>query len=372
MAFYANLINWRSTLVPAPSPFGQPTRMKVLERYFAGAGEVTAANAWEHVYRCMLWMNESAGLAHIYDSNHMQPGGNFHAKAVRFTDALCARWGIERRELPTKIDVLFKGCVEELRRQEAEAHQREAAAAKLLDDLVGDTSGSSRQDEMLDPSELLVQIKHLLSERGIEDDALAASIESRARDYFTIGKKRNNALGEGFEDLLSILIERAAHVPSAKIRLRTPVSKLPGFRKPPPPPPGQKRTREPTPDIAIVEPDLTHVIVTAKWSMRQDRQQQFAYEFRDFQGNKTQTTELSYLLITNEFDLPRLSNVADASPTSSGGYIFHQIYHINLDLLRETHGGKLGRVEHFIGTGKIRSLENFLDDLNAQFGDKPD
>jgi len=53
------------------TPFGRTTRLRVLEEYFALAGPVTESNAWEHVYRCLLWMNLGAGLAHIYDSNHM-------------------------------------------------------------------------------------------------------------------------------------------------------------------------------------------------------------------------------------------------------------------------------------------------------------
>ncbi len=31
------------------TPFGRTTRMRVLEEYFAQAGAVTEANAWEHV-----------------------------------------------------------------------------------------------------------------------------------------------------------------------------------------------------------------------------------------------------------------------------------------------------------------------------------
>src|SRR5690349_17581566 len=123
--------------------------MRVLEEYFGNAGPVTPENAWEHVYRCMLWVNESAGLAHIDDSNHMQPGGGFHKRAVRFTEALCARWNIDPRELGDRIDYLFKGCVEELRRQQAKAKSKRAVEGEL------------------DPSELVEEIKAILDERGI-------------------------------------------------------------------------------------------------------------------------------------------------------------------------------------------------------------
>jgi hypothetical protein len=49
----------------------------------------------------------------------MQRAGGFYRRAIRFTDLLCAHWNISRKELPGKIDILFKGYVVEL-------HQRQA------------------------------------------------------------------------------------------------------------------------------------------------------------------------------------------------------------------------------------------------------
>jgi hypothetical protein len=51
------------------TPFGQGTRIRVLKEYLEQAGELTEANAWEHVYQCLLWFDIGASLAHIYDSN---------------------------------------------------------------------------------------------------------------------------------------------------------------------------------------------------------------------------------------------------------------------------------------------------------------
>lgn len=336
--------------VAEDTPFSRPVRMRVFEQYFANAGSVTEENAWEHVVRCLMWWNESAGLVHIYDSNHMQRPKPWFFRAERFTDALCARWHVSRRDLKAQLDVLFKGCVAELRR-------RDSAAAKAV-----------LSDDTIDPSDLTARFRMALEEKGIKDEQLVGILEHEAHDHFTMSKKRSNALGEGFEDLLAYLVERVSRVPPARVKLRTSVSKLPGFRMLPQPPAGQKKTREPEPDLAIVEEKLTHLIVTAKWSMRQDRQQQFAHEFRDFQSNKRQDLELTYSLITNEFDLARLQNVADATPTNSGGYVFHNIYHTNLDLLGEVHNGKLKRVGHYIGIGRIRSLSDFLHEMRAQFG----
>lgn len=323
--------------------------MRVLEGYFAEAGEVTESNAWEHVYRCLLWMNVGAGLAHIYDSNHMQPGGVFHSRAVRFTELLCERWKITPKELPDLIDILFKGCVAELKRRQAE------------EPIDSETE-----------SELISAVQGVLRGEGLADDkALAVSrkIEVLSRDFFTIGNKRKNALGEGLEDLLLILLQRVSKVPIEKLALRQPVSKLPGFRRAPPPQKGEKRKREPHPDVAIVEGKVTHVIATAKWSMRQDRETQFQSEYASFQRNKVQDTELTYALITNEFDIARLKNVAKAMPGSEGGYIFHNMYHVCLPLLRETHGERFKELEPWVGTGKLQSLSDFLTDMRGRYGE---
>ncbi len=333
------------------SPFGQATRMRVLEQYLARAGALTAENAWEHVYRCLLWMNLGAGLAHIYDSNHMQPDGVFHGRAKRFTELLCTRWGIERGELAGRLDVLFKGCVAELNRQQV-------APINTIDQEI--------------ESELISAVEAILREEGITEPralSVARKIEGLSRTFFTIGQKRKNALGEGFEDLLLILLQRVASIPLAKLKLRTPVSQMPGFRRAAPFQSGEKRKREPHPDIAVIEDNITHVIATAKWSMRQDRETQFQSEYSSFQRNKVQSTELTYVLITNEFDLARLKNVASAMPGSDGGYIFHTIYHISLPLLRQTQGARFADLEPWVGTGKLKSLSDFLTDMRGRYGD---
>lgn len=332
------------------NPFGRDSRIRVLTEYFEIAGKVDAENAWEHVYKCLLWMNEATGLAHIYDANHMQPGKFFHARAVRFTEELCKAWNIQKRELPELIDKLFKGCVAEWRKA------RLASPAPIDKDI---------------ESDLKTSIEEILKNEGVEraraEDA-AKRIEALSHDFFTIGNKRKNALGEGFEDLLWMLLQRVAKVSGDKAALRTPVSKLPGFRKAAPRRPGAKREREPHPDLAFFDAGVTQIIVTAKWSMRQDRETQFHSEFAAYQRGKTQPTELQFALITNEFDTARLDNVARAIPTGAGGYIFHVIYHINPALLLATQQEKIGAVAHWIGAGKIRSLSDWLNEMRQSFG----
>jgi hypothetical protein len=85
--------------------------------------------------------------------------------------------------------------------------------------------------------------------------------------------------------------------------------------------------------------------------------------------NKVQSTELTYALITNEFDIARLKNVASAMPGGAGGYIFHNMYHMFLPLLRETHGDRFRELEPWVGTGKLRSLSDFLVEMRGRYGE---
>jgi hypothetical protein len=345
--------------VASDTPFGKATRLRVLNDYLRQAGDITAENAWEHVYRCLLWFDIGAKLAHIYDSNHMQRGGTFHARAVKFTDLLCSHWGIRKRDLPDNLDVLFKGCVAELRRRQAEQPGNPEA-----------TESSEEPDEELE-SELTIAIKALLEQAGLGDNSsrtLAERIEALSRDFFTVGKKRQNALGEGFEDLLMLLLRRVSEIPEQSVALRRPVSKLPGFLPALQVPEGEKKKREPSPDIAIIDQHITYVITTAKWSIRQDRETQFQSEYSSYQRNKTQPTELRFALITNEFDLARLRNVLDAIPTGTGGYIFHDVYHISLPMLRQTHGPGFRDFEAYVTLRKLKSLSDYLVEMRGRYG----
>jgi len=118
-------------------------------------------------------MNQGAGLAHIYDSNHMQPGGNFHSRAVRFTQEFCRLFGVSRAELPAQIDYLFKGCVAEWKRTRLEEIDPELE------------------------SELVSAIEQVLRGEGLPDQRVrpvARQIETLSRDFFTIGNKRKPAM----------------------------------------------------------------------------------------------------------------------------------------------------------------------------------
>src|SRR5947208_1964025 len=70
--------------------FGADNRDRLLERYFAQGGAVTAANAWQHTYRLLLWIDRTTGLAHCYESDKCQPGRPWYARFLAFHDWVAA------------------------------------------------------------------------------------------------------------------------------------------------------------------------------------------------------------------------------------------------------------------------------------------
>ena len=44
--------------------FGVENRTRLLARYFTTAGDVNPGNAWQHVYRLLLWIDRTTSLAH--------------------------------------------------------------------------------------------------------------------------------------------------------------------------------------------------------------------------------------------------------------------------------------------------------------------
>jgi hypothetical protein len=336
------------------NPFGGLARQRALLEYVSTAGTITAENAWRHVYRLLLSIDRRTKLAHVYDANHMQPGGTFHSRAQRFTDLLCTDLGVSRSALASEIDRMFQACVAAYRAQKA----------------VGGHDEKTISDE--EASSFVVDVAALLAERlGVAEKQasyVAAEIERKAEDYFTIGQKRQNVRGEGFEDVLAWLLRNVAGVPAAQLRVRIPANALPGF-KPELPSPGKRRDKVPKPDLAITAPEghATIWIVTAKWSLRQDRLDQFGQEFAYYKAHQTQQVQSDLSLVTNEMDVARLRDVL-APPPGGGGFYFPRVYHVNAELLEQTHEVRFHPLRVYRSEARLLSLHDLLVHARTQFG----
>ena len=167
-------------------------------------------------------------------------------------------------------------------------------------------------------------------------------------------------VGEGFEDVLSEILERLPETAISQLSSRAALHEIPGFYEPP----GGEKLRKV--DLAFVRGDTKQrALVTVKWSIRADREEQFVSDYRIYTRLERVGQPFDYVLLTNEFDPARL--VAAAERQWEGHPLFSDVVHVSTDALRETYGEKLHRsfgkvVEHIDG-GRIRSLASWLSEL---------
>lgn len=294
---------------------------------------MTPENSWKAVYRLLLWIDPTNGLVHAYESDKCQPGKHWHQRAVRVTQAVADALGVAVRDLRPTIDVLFRESMLDLTSRS------------------GADLGAVEQLEVEDPSGLVAVVEQFLSP---DQRPLAIRIAEAARKHLSIENKRKNVLGEGFEDVLSILITRVAGLPKDRMRLRARLSDLPGYRAP------ASRRKEKRPDVAIVESGRTRMLVSSKWSVRADREDQFADEYQFYRDHQEQARPPETVLITNEFDRARL-----VSAIESPRFRFDRVVHIQPELLHAAYEKDLGDLAPIMRQKKLISLAEFLGELGS-------
>jgi hypothetical protein len=360
------------------SPFGESSRVELLEEHFRAFGKITPANAWRFVYEELLWFDKSTGLIHLYESDKVRPGrSSWYNRSIVFTDRLCAIFGVNRSGLRERIDRLFLACLKRM----VLGEKNEAAIAAIADtgaqiglpsnvveEAQAEVKEASKEADFIPYAELAAEVTDLLIQKaGMKEEAknLAREIVERAEYHLTFGSNRQNVLGEGFEDLLRILSVRVAGVPEEKVVIRRKANELPGFS-------GvlEGKRRIEKPDMAIIEAGTTKHLSTVKWSLRHDRQKQLTDELDCYVQLCTQDAFPEYVLVTNEYDPGRLKN---SSNLSSRGKTVDRIYHINPELLVEVLSdvaSSVGQVRALLKADRLRSLEDFLDDLSKTFSRK--
>lgn len=351
------------------SPFGTDSRLKSLRAHLDETGPYTTADAWKFVYRELLWFDGSIGLAHLYEADKAQPGrSSWYDRTVRFTDKLQELLGAaDRAALKAQLDRLFRDCLEKLLKAKEEARRK--GEELELEDLEESEAGEGVGDveAYVPDADLVAEFSTALRERaGMEDAAaltLAKEMVAKARHYFTVERKRQNILGEGFEDLLSLVAGKVSGVTSEHIRLRKKANTLPGFAA------EHKRERIESPDIALVSGSKTDSLISVKWSIRHDRQKQWADELDCYVELMSQDPPPKFQLITNEFDPGRIVN---AFSLDRGKLKLDTIYHVNLELLQlalNDHPTWVS-VKPLIDNGRLKSLAQWFDELKAGYGKK--
>lgn len=349
------------------SPFGTESRLESLRAHLDETGPYDPATAWKFVYQELLWFDGSIGLAHLYEADKAQPGrSSWYDRTVRFTNKLQEHFGAtDRPALKAMLDRLFRDCLEKLLLAKEEAKQK--GEALELEDLEESEAGEDAGDveAYVPDADLVAEFSKTLQEvaklRESEALALAKDMVAKARHYFTVERKRQNILGEGFEDLLSLLASRVSNVTPEHIRLRKKANTLPGFAR------EHKRERIESPDIAFVSGDRTDALVSVKWSIRHDRQKQWADELDCYVELMSQADAPRFLLITNEFDPGRIVN---AFSLDRGKLKLDTIYHVSVEMLEvalSDHPTWVA-VKALIDAGRVKSLGDFFEEMETAYG----
>lgn len=354
----------------AARPFGQENRARLLEEYFASEAPVDPYQAWEHVYRLLLWVDRTTGLAHCYESDKCQPGRPWYARSLAFHDWVSTNLRVKPGELGDHIDVLFRRATADLAAAAAANRAaRAAAAAGQRAAYAGRGLPEPGEDPELEAIILDAMEGYLASLPPAE---VLRVLTERIQTHVGQENKRKNLVGEGFEDTLAAVLHRVPGVAArSEVKVRALLQDVPGFR---PPRTGSKQRQV---DLALVNQQTgRRTLVSCKWSVRSDREEQFASDFRDYAGLEQAGTDFGYVLVTNEFDPARLAAACEMRRENAP--LFTDVVHVNpagpLAALKALVGAGRGRGETggvtrargHIESGRLQSLAEWCARLSVE------
>lgn len=345
------------------SAFGAKNRARLIDEYFSkqNGADIAPAKAWRHVYRLLLWVDQTTGLGHCYESDKSQPGKRWYARSLAFHDWISSSLGTTPSELADHIDWLFRRAAEDLAAAVLRNATKVTAKAKSQRRPY-EGRGFPRPGE--DP-ELVTIVKDVLgSHLGDEPSPeVWECLVQRVRQYLALENKRKNLVGEGFEDVLAQVIRRTCKRDNLEVHTRRILQDLPGFNRARA---GEKPNKV---DVTVVAP-ATRALITAKWSVRADREKQFVTDFADYIAAESDRKPFEYIFVTNEFDPARLMRACEQ--LSGNAMMFNHVVHISTDAIKATYGqtdsdraeaASMQNVLRYIDEGRLISLETWLDSL---------
>lgn len=338
--------------------FGEESRRQLLDSYFSRYPAIGAEEAWKHVYRLLLWIDRTTGLAHCYESDKSQPGRPWYGRSLAFHGWLASEFKAEPATLGDQLDWLFLKTSERLAVALVAEHKKRTTKAEAQ---------RARYGVFPVPGEDPGLERILLDELGAwfakppPRDALKRVTE-RVRVYYSQENKRKNLLGEGFEDVLDYLIARTPKGGKLKTLARPVLHDIPGFRRPP------KGEKPRTVDLAVVGSPERRVLATVKWSIRADREEQFGVDFEAYARLEEAGKDFEYFLITNEFDAARLDAACERRRPNAN--LFSAVVHVNpqgpIAAYGESGRGAAKKLSAHIKSGRLISLGAWLKGLSRK------
>lgn len=350
--------------------FGQQNRARLLEEYFAHAGAVAPGQAWQHAYRLLLWVDRTTGLAHCYESDKCQPGRPWYSRSLAFHAWVSDALGEPAAELGEHVDLLFKRATADLAAAAAARRtQLAASTAAQREPYAGLAMPEPGQDPELEAIVADALAPYLAE---APPPPVMRALTERIQSHVGQENKRKNLVGEGFEDTAAALLRRLPGLAERhEVLVRPLLHELPGFR---PPRAGSKKRQV---DLALVDRVTgQRTLVSCKWSVRSDREEQFASDFRDYAELEDAGQDFGYVLVTNEFDPARLAAACDMRRQNAP--LFTDVVHVNTDGPRAAYaaparagrrsdsesGGAARAVAH-IDSGRLVSLDSWAQALAA-------
>lgn len=338
--------------------FGSDNRARLLAQYFATNSHVTPSNAWLHVYKLLLWVDPTTGLAHCYESDKAQPGRHWYPRTLRFHDWMSNQLGTNPLDLAAVIDWLFRGALADMT----------ASLSATQPKFVHEESVSYGGREFPRPGEdsaleaLIVDELAAWMPRQPPREVLFALV-ARIHQHMRSENKRKNLIGEGFEDVLAALLGQLSLPQGLRLLSRPLLHEVPGFSEPP------RREKPKRVDLAIIEAgNEQRMLVSCKWSVRADREEQFVSDFDAYARLERAGFPFQYVLVTNEFDPARLVAAADRQHLSRP--LFNTVVHVNPEAVLAAYGGEehrsYGKATERIRTGRIISLGRWLQDITGE------
>ena len=336
------------------APFGAVNRQRLISQFLASSSEPP----WLRIYRLLLWTDKTTGLAHCYESDKCQPGKPWHPRSLRFHQWLAERLDASPRGVAEGIDWLFRRTADDyahfmVQRYQALLRRALAQRAAYID------------REFPEPGEdpAIVEIVREVLGARLSHEPSADEwrvMTQRIRDLIAVENKRKNLVGEGFEDVLAAVAHDFDSGAALDVRARCHLSSVPGFANTRV---GDKPNKV---DLSIIRRSDEHrTMVTAKWSIRADREKQFPAEFASYVTAKSDIRPFDYVLLTNEFDPARLVRACEFS--AGNATMFSRVVHINPGALRAVYGDRpestMQRVLQYIDSGRIKGVDAWLASL---------
>lgn len=344
----------------AARAFGEENRSMLIAEYLAGVDEVSASDIWVHIYRLLLWVDRTTGLAHCYESDKSQPGRPWYARSLAFHTWVAESLGVRPSNLANEIDVLFRRAVSDLTASAAVSRANRAALTRRqrapYEELGLPLPGADSELENI----LMATLAEYLA--AAPPPEVMRSVTERVLAHVGQENKRKNLVGEGFEDALGALLRRTSGIgESHEVHVRTMLHELRGFYNPR----GQEKPKQV--DIVLVRrKDGFRTLVSCKWSIRSDREEQFASDYTAYAELESAGQDFSYVLVTNEFDPARLAAACDVRWQNRR--LFSEVVHVNVDgplsayhaagIARAGGRGRARVLDHISG-GRLISLSNW-------------